>query len=266
VRFTVTALGSAGDKPVPVVVGSITRYLIAPNEPTGTSATEPTGVSGSSGDSVSRYYADRGDSPGRWLGVGASDLGLVGEVDPEAFTGVLAGRHPCTGERLITARGSAGRVASVGAGTAARRGPNGESLYAVRDVATVLGWSQADVREAIVEGERYAAARLVAGLAGVAIPTGTATPGHAAGSRRQPGRRHRPGRGTSRRPGGRPGIGVGTGTKNRPDRDRQLVVAKEGQQRPGRRDRIPARAGAILGWSWSRSSTETGPAMSASGS
>jgi conjugative relaxase-like TrwC/TraI family protein len=187
VRFTVTALGSAGDKPVPVVVGSITRYLIAPNEPTGTSATEPTGVSGSSGDSVSRYYADRGDSPGRWLGVGASDLGLVGEVDPEAFTGVLAGRHPCTGERLITARGSAGRVASVGAGTAARRGPNGESLYAVRDVATVLGWSQADVREAIVEGERYAAARLVAGLAGVAIPTGTATPGHAAGSRRATG-------------------------------------------------------------------------------
>ena len=33
VRFTVTALESASDKPVPVVVGQVARYLIAPASP-----------------------------------------------------------------------------------------------------------------------------------------------------------------------------------------------------------------------------------------
>jgi hypothetical protein len=120
---------------------------------------------------VSRYYADRGDTPGRRLGEGSRELGLTGIVDLDEFTSVLAGRHPATGERLITARGSAGRVASLGAGTAARCTPQGEALYAVQDVARVLGWSQADVRAAITEGEWIVAVRLVAALAGNPLPT-----------------------------------------------------------------------------------------------
>jgi hypothetical protein len=89
-RFTVTALGSAGDKPVGVVVGQIARYLIAPVQSDGPGAGGPAGGVPSGADrpgeeSVSRYYADRGDTPGRWLGVGASGLGLTGDVDYDEF-------------------------------------------------------------------------------------------------------------------------------------------------------------------------------------
>jgi TrwC relaxase len=172
-RFTVTALGSAGDKPVGVVVGQIARYLIAPGQPAAPGASGPAGGAPSrpgrpGEESVSRYYADRGDTPGRWLGVGAGELGLAGEVDFDEFTSVLAGRHPHTGERLITARGSAGRVRSLGTGTAARFIRQGEALYAVRDAAKLLGWSQVDVRVAMTDGERWAAARLLDALTGTA--------------------------------------------------------------------------------------------------
>jgi TrwC relaxase len=176
VRFTVTALGSAGDRPVGVVVGTIARYLIAPEqrpEAPGGPAPERPAEEGS----VSRYYADRGDSPGRWLGLGARELYLHGSVDLDAFTTVLAGRDPRTGQRLITAQGSAGRVVSLGSGTAARWSPQGEALYSVRDAARVLGWSQADVHDAIADGERLVASRLVETIAGRSIPAETAMTG-----------------------------------------------------------------------------------------
>jgi hypothetical protein len=168
-RFTVTALGSAGDRPVGVVVGTIARYLVAP-EPRPETPGGPSPGGGEGEGSEVRYYADRGDTLGRWLGQGSCELGLAGDVDFDDFTSVLAGRDPRTGARLITARGSAGRVASLGTGTVARWGPNGEALYSVRDAARIMGWSQADVRAAIVEGERLAASRLVGMLAGTAIP------------------------------------------------------------------------------------------------
>jgi conjugative relaxase-like TrwC/TraI family protein len=196
VRFTVTALGSAGDKPVGIVVGTIARYLIAPDQqpeaPTAASREPPTGDG-----SVSRYYADRGDSPGRWLGQGARELSLDGEVDLDEFTSVLAGRDPRTGARLISARGSSGRVASVGAGTAARWSPTGEALYSVRDAAAVLGWSQADVRQAIGDGEHLAAVRLVETLTRTPIPSATGTPGTSGSG---PGRHPGTDRGTGSRP------------------------------------------------------------------
>jgi hypothetical protein len=176
-RYTVTALGSAGDRPVGVVVGTIARYLVAP-EPRPETPGGPSPGGGERAGRVARYYADRGDTAGRWLGQGARELGLAGEVDFDDFTSVLAGRDPRTGARLITARGSAGRVASLGAGTVARWGPNGEALYSVRDAARILGWSQSDVREAIVDGERLASSRLLGMLTGTAIPAGT----HAAGT------------------------------------------------------------------------------------
>jgi conjugative relaxase-like TrwC/TraI family protein len=179
-RYTVTALGSAGDRPAGVVVGTIARYLVGP-EPRPATPGAPSPGGGEREGPVARYYADRGDTPGRWLGHGARELDLAGEVDFDDFTSVLAGRDPRTGARLITARGSAGRVASLGTGTVARWGPNGEALYSVRDAARILGWPQSDVREAIVDGELLAAARLVAlltGTAGTVVAPGT----HAAGT------------------------------------------------------------------------------------
>lgn len=43
------------------------------------------------------YYLDGGEPPGRWWGAAAGDLGLTGDVGPEAFLAVMAGRDPDTG-------------------------------------------------------------------------------------------------------------------------------------------------------------------------
>jgi hypothetical protein len=111
------------------------------------------------------------------MGRGAVELGLAGTVDGDQFRRVLAGRHPGTGERLISARGSAGRVAELGAGSVARRAADGEALYGIADVATVLGWSRTDVADAAAEGAALAACRPFALLAGTG--TGASDPGTA---------------------------------------------------------------------------------------
>ena len=51
-------------------------------------------------DGVEGYYLARGEEPGRWLGTGAEQLGLAGEVTAEQLRAVLAGRDPSTGEQL----------------------------------------------------------------------------------------------------------------------------------------------------------------------
>jgi conjugative relaxase-like TrwC/TraI family protein len=51
------------------------------------------------------YYAGRGEAEGRWMGAGATALGLEGEVDADAFGGLIAGRAPNTGEVLRAASG-----------------------------------------------------------------------------------------------------------------------------------------------------------------
>jgi len=43
------------------------------------------------------YYLDGDEPPGRWWGRGAGDLGLAGQVDPDAFLAVMAGCDPATG-------------------------------------------------------------------------------------------------------------------------------------------------------------------------
>jgi len=53
-------------------------------------------------DGVEGYYLARGEEPGRWLGRGAEQLGLSGEVSGEQLRAVLDARHPDTGERLST--------------------------------------------------------------------------------------------------------------------------------------------------------------------
>jgi len=63
--------------------------------------------------SAEDYYTGRGEAKGRWVGSLRPVLGLGGEVDPEDFRAVLAGRHPVTGVMLISSQGSAGRAVGI---------------------------------------------------------------------------------------------------------------------------------------------------------
>jgi conjugative relaxase-like TrwC/TraI family protein len=46
------------------------------------------------------YFTGRGESPGRWMGRGAADLGLTGKVEDGQLSALMAGRDPKTGETL----------------------------------------------------------------------------------------------------------------------------------------------------------------------
>ena len=132
-KFTVTPLGG-GRADAARVVGAIVRYLQPPPKVT------PSGPSPASGrDGPARYYADRGEEPGRWLGRAAHDAGLAGVVQRPDLTAVLAGRDPHTDQRLITAQGSAGRRPTLGSGAHTKVGADGEPLYDVADTAAALG-------------------------------------------------------------------------------------------------------------------------------
>jgi hypothetical protein len=72
VRFTVTPLGGAKTDPGRAVDG-IVRYL-QPPRPTGPTPDDP---AQDSIEGPSRYYADRGKEPGRWLGHAAEAAGLA---------------------------------------------------------------------------------------------------------------------------------------------------------------------------------------------
>ena len=63
--------------------------------------------------SAEDYYTGRGESAGRWVGSLAAEVGLAGEVAPEDFRAVLAGRDPRSGEQLVhrKAAGSADTTA-----------------------------------------------------------------------------------------------------------------------------------------------------------
>ena len=47
------------------------------------------------------YYTKPGESPGRWLGSAAAELGLEGEIDRATYAAALAGRDPSTGQELV---------------------------------------------------------------------------------------------------------------------------------------------------------------------
>jgi hypothetical protein len=64
-------------------------------------------------------------------------------------------------------------VAELGAGTLAGYAPDGEALYGIADIATVLGWSRADVTDAAGEGQRLAVERIFAVLAGAGTGPGS---------------------------------------------------------------------------------------------
>ena len=139
VKFTVTPLGGSRSDTARVV-DAIVRYLQPPSP-----APEPGSPEHPGG--AERYYADHGEEPGRWIGNAAASAGLDGVVERDVFASVLAGRNPHTGERLVTARGSAGRTATLGAGTHTKISADGEPLYGIADVAAVLGISHREVEQ-----------------------------------------------------------------------------------------------------------------------
>ncbi len=55
-------------------------------------------------DGAEDYYLHVGEAPGRWLGTGAAEVGVSGEVTADALRSVLAGNDPATGEPLRATR------------------------------------------------------------------------------------------------------------------------------------------------------------------
>ena len=149
VKFTVTPLGG-GRADTARVVDSIVRYL-QPLPKTTSASPEPAAGAGGEGG-AERYYADRGEQPGRWLGRTATVMGLTGEVHRSDFASVLAGRDPHSGERLISAQGSAGRRAALGAGAHTKLSASGVRLYGVADAAAVLGVTHDEVERLLDAG------------------------------------------------------------------------------------------------------------------
>jgi conjugative relaxase-like TrwC/TraI family protein len=202
VRFTVTPLGGARADTARVV-DSIVRYLQPPPKAPAPASTPP-GAAG-----PERYYADHGEEPGRWLGRHAGRAGPTGVVRREDFAAVLAGRDPYTGERLITAQGSAGRRPTLGAGTHTRIGPDGERIYGAADAAAVLGVSHRELDRMLDVGTVVALGSLTAALDAASSPRGGTTyppvgspaeDGHPAGRPVQP---------PTGRPGGAPASPLG---------------------------------------------------------
>ncbi len=150
-KFTVTPLGGARND-IGHVVDGIVRYLLPRHPPPPAAPHEPAGPS--------RYYADSGEEPGRWLGEGARLAQLQGRVDTKDFAAVLSGRDPRTGERLITAQGSAGRRADLGAGRHTWNGPDGQRLYDAADAAAALGLTKAEVIRMVDVGSALALGHL----------------------------------------------------------------------------------------------------------
>lgn len=147
-RIDITPLGGAG-RSARSVAQAIVSYLDgAVGDP---AATLLTPTSAPAVDGAVGYYADSREGDGMWLGAGADWHGLTGEVDRESFARVLEGRHPVTGVRLITARGSSQR-AHLAAGTAARFDADGRPLYTPADVAALLKVSHDEVAEMIAAG------------------------------------------------------------------------------------------------------------------
>ena len=147
-KFTVTPLGG-GRADTARVVDSIVRYLQPPPKPV-----PSPGLGGGRGQGgVEQYYADRGEEAGRWLGRTAESTGLTGAVGRDDFASVLAGRDPHTGERLITAQGSAGRRPTLGAGAHTKMSTSGVRFYDVADAAMVLGVSHREVERMLAVGE-----------------------------------------------------------------------------------------------------------------
>ena len=94
--------------------------------------------------SAEDYYLGHGEAPGRWVGSLAAEMGLRGEVDPEHFRAVLEGRHPFSGDQLVS-------PPRVRARNASRR-PD-EKWVTAREAAAQLGVTATFVRRLLRSGK-----------------------------------------------------------------------------------------------------------------
>jgi conjugative relaxase-like TrwC/TraI family protein len=100
-------------------------------------------------EALGGYYLDVGEPRGEWHGRGAEALGLVGEVEDEAFLSLMTGLHPETGQPL----GRRYSEASVRGYDATASAPKSVSvLFAIGDEAT---------REAVLEAHDAAVRSMV---------------------------------------------------------------------------------------------------------
>ena len=106
--------------------------------------------------SPQEYYLGHGEAAGRWVGSLCEQLGLSGQVGETEFRRLLEGRHPLTGECLVSAIGSAERAAQrhrgVPAGTPGLF--DGEHLDVSRTAAR-LGMSARHVRRLLLAGASW---------------------------------------------------------------------------------------------------------------
>jgi len=146
--ITVTPIGSSAND-VSAAASAYVDYLC--------------GGAGAVSDAAAYYAADGSialDGAGRWSGGGADFLGLEGAVDRGDFAALLQGRHHETAERLISARGSAGRM-HLKAGQPTRL-VSGRPVWGISDIASRLKMSAQDVTALVdpdsmvtYEGEQY---------------------------------------------------------------------------------------------------------------
>ena len=125
------------------------------------------------------YYADSAEAPGRWRGEGAGpegfELGRI--VEPEAFKRVLLGQHPHTGERLVAAKGSAGRVAATDRhhGVPAPTDGDPAGLLSTAQVAKLADVDQSYVQRIVKRTAAIRAEQAAAVLTGALGPETPAT-------------------------------------------------------------------------------------------
>jgi conjugative relaxase-like TrwC/TraI family protein len=110
------------------------------------------------GPSVAGYYLDaRAGGPGRWLGSGASALGLEGPVGAADLTAVLQGRHPVTGRYLPDRR-------------PARRRAGWDLVFSAPKSVSLLGALAIGGRETVEAAHRGAVGEALSHLAHQLVP------------------------------------------------------------------------------------------------
>jgi conjugative relaxase-like TrwC/TraI family protein len=93
------------------------------------------------------YYTENGRTQGRWLGSGAAELQLAGNVNEKAFDRLAAGFHPETGAALVQRAGDSHR-------------PGWDLTFsAPKSVSVVWGIAESEQREAIERAHTQAVER-----------------------------------------------------------------------------------------------------------
>lgn len=104
----------------------------------------------------SAYYTEGGEPAGRWIGTGAANFGIVGEVEPTELINLMQGFHPITGVQLGQAQGK--HSSGVDA-----------CFSAPKSVSIVWALGDQDLQEKIVKAQQKAAEKAVAYLEEQAI-------------------------------------------------------------------------------------------------